>query len=210
MPVGLTQGFYMNKQRLFSFLSLLGLIFMAAVLIGYVVALDNRGKPIAHSVEVPDIFAAEFSRVVTKNRFEEMVPASFVDPKGQQIGWEVFDGQYLLVNFWASWCGPCVVELPSLEKLQKKFAGKGLEVIAISIDQGRNHAQIKEYLKNRYIGQFAAYWDDQENVQKSVYMRGIPTTYLLGPKGNVLHIFEGDADWADPVSIDFFSKLLNS
>jgi len=199
-----------RKQKLFSLLSLLGVIFAIWVVISYMRALDNRGDPIAHVVEVPDMFVAEFSRVITKNRFEEMPEVTFAAPDGAQVDWKDFDGNYTLVNFWATWCGPCVVELPSLGELQQRFDGQGLDVIAISIDVGKTHAQIKQYLQNRFIGDFAAYWDHQENIQKTIPMRGIPTTYLLGPKGNVLHIFEGDADWSDPVSIEFFDKLLKS
>lgn len=200
----------LRKQKLLSLLMILGLIFGVALIFSYMRALDNRGEPITHSVEVPDTFVAEFSRVITKNRFEEMPQADFIDFEGDRIGWENFDGNYALINFWATWCGPCVVELPSLERLQKRFADQGLKVVAVSIDTHRDHEQIKSYLKNRYIGSFAAYLDDQQNVQKTIPMRGIPTTYLLGPKGNILHIFEGDANWSDPIAIEFFDKLLKS
>ncbi len=199
----------MNKQKLFSVLSLLGVIFMIVVAVGYVRMLGNRGEVIEQRVEVPDQFARYFGRVITKNRLIAMKEARFLSPEGNEVSWSEFDGEYLLVNFWASWCAPCVTELPSLDKLQKKFKGKGLTVIAISLDQGRSHEEIKQYLYNRNIGNFAGYFDHDSDVQNNIAMRGIPTTYLLDLKGHVLHVFEGDANWGSSESLSFFQTLLN-
>ena len=200
----------MNKQRFFKILSFLGLLFIIWAFIGYKNTVQNRGEQIETTIEVPKNFARYFSNVVTKQRYTPMAAATFMSPEMRRVNWEVFDGNYLLVNFWATWCAPCVLELPSLGKLQKKFEGRGLNVIAISLDTARNQSEIKEFLKNRAIGEFAAYHDDVGEVQKSTFMRGIPTSYLLSPKGEVLYIFEGDANWSSSPSVDFFENLINS
>lgn len=199
----------MNKQKLFSVLSLMGLVFMIGLSIWYVQAMNTRGAVIEHKVEISDQFARYFSRVTTKNRLSPIPKAQFHSPDGKTVSWHDFGGNYLLVNFWATWCAPCVIELPSLEKLRKKFTGQGLEVISISLDTNRSQDDIKEFLYNRNIGEFAAYWDFNREIHKNIQMRGIPTTYLLDPKGNILHIFEGDANWNAPSAIAFFSDLLN-
>lgn len=199
----------MNKQKLFSVLSLLGVIFSIVMVVGYVRMLDDRGEVIEQRLDVPDRFARHFSRVVIKNRLQPMKEAGFLSPEGSETNWTAFEGNYLLVNFWASWCAPCVTELPSLEKLQKKMGGKGIEVIAISLDQGRTHEEIKQYLYNRNIGEFAGFFDHKTDVQRNITMRGIPTTYLLDPKGHVLYVFEGDANWNSSESRAFFTALLN-
>lgn len=199
----------MDKQKLFSVLSLLGVIFTIAIVIGYVRMLNTRGEVIEHRVDVPDAFSRYFSRVTMKNRLNPMEAVNFLSPQGKEIGWSEFEGKYLLVNFWASWCAPCVTELPSLDKLQQKIGGKGIEIIAISLDQGRSHEEIKQYLHNRNIGEFAAFFDHKNEVLRNIYMRGIPTTYLLNQRGQVLTIFEGDADWNSPESRAFFENILN-
>ncbi len=198
----------MNQKKLLSFLSVMGLVFLIFVGINYVEMLKTRGDVIKNPVVVSDIFSSQFRRVITKGRFEPMTDVSFLTPDGTEIGWSDLKGRYVLVNFWASWCGACVVELPSLGKLQKRFAGKGLEVIAISLDAVRSHADIKEFLHNRDIGEFAAYLDGNKGIKKKISMRGLPTTYLLDSKGNIRYIFEGDADWAAFDSIEFFTALL--
>ena len=189
----------------------MGALFMLSVLAGYFYHINTRGELFQITpLEVPDNFAREFSRVITKNRFESMSSAPFYNGEGHKKDWPDYDGQYLLVNFWASWCSPCVVELPSLEKLRKRFSGKGLEIVAISLDRNKSMDQIKEFLKNRGIGNFAAYMDLDREVENNIFMRGIPTTYLLGPEGNIRYIFEGDANWDSPASISFFEELLSS
>ncbi|HPF78947.1 MAG TPA: TlpA disulfide reductase family protein [Alphaproteobacteria bacterium] len=200
----------MNKQKLFSYLSILGVIFSVVVVFQYTQMYKNRGEVIADQVEVPDDFARDFARVITKNRSKPIEEVHFLSPEGEKIDWSAFKGEYLLVNFWASWCSPCVIELPTLDRLEQKFRGKGLKVIAISLDQGRSHDEIKEYLYNRNLGEFAAYFDSDTQVQKTIPMRGIPTTYMLDKRGNVLHVFEGDADWDSPESIAFFNKFLDN
>ncbi|MCI5060349.1 MAG: TlpA family protein disulfide reductase [Alphaproteobacteria bacterium] len=201
----------MNKRKIFNFLTLMGALFMLSVLAGYFYHINTRGELFQITpLEVPDNFAREFSRVIIKNRLESMSSAPFYNSEGHKKDWPDYDRQYLLVNFWASWCSPCVVELPSLEKLRKRFSGKGLEIVAISLDKNKSMDQIKEFLKNRGIGNFAAYMDLDREVENNIFMRGIPTTYLLGPEGNIRYIFEGDANWDSPASISFFEELLSS
>lgn len=168
----------------------------------------NRGEIIESQTDVPAEFARQFSRVIKKNRAQQPPSSPFIDPMGNSKDWADLNGQYTLVNFWATWCSPCVVELPSLNRLQKKYENKGLKVIAISIDTMRDHEEIKTFLDYRNIGQFAAYFDKKSNIQRNIKMRGIPTTYLLDPTGNITHIFEGDANWGSPSSYRFFDTLL--
>ena len=199
----------MDKRKIFSALSVLGVLFLIALVIGYTRLIDTRGVLVENRVEVPDLVKKEFYKVTSRVRTGPMNDITFTAPDGGKVRWKDFDGDYLLVNFWASWCAPCVVELPSLDKLQQKYAGKGLEVIAISLDRGRSHDEIRRYLENRNIGQFAAYWDEMEQVERNIVINGLPTTYLLDPAGRVLNIFEGDANWDSIYFTDFFDAVIS-
>lgn len=200
----------MNRRSFFNGLTILGLLFAVFLGFSYVKTLKTQGDVIENKIEVPQDFANQFTRVLSKRRYESIEKATFLDPEGNRITWEDFDGQFLLVNFWATWCPPCVLELPSLGKLQQKFEDRGLGVIAISMDDARPHNDIKKFLNNRGIGEFAAYFDDVNEVQKAIYMRGLPTSYLLDPKGHILYIFEGDAHWNSPQAIQFFENLITA
>jgi len=199
----------MKQRAFFKVMSFVGAMFALFLVSGYVKTLKTQGDIIENKITVPAAFSRQFSHVQTRNRYEAMPKATFMSPEGRRANWRVFQDKYLLVNFWASWCAPCVVELPSLDKLQQKFAGKGLEVIAVSMDTRRDQEQIKAFLFNRNIGDFAAYFDDAGEVHSAISMRGLPTTYLLGPKGNILYIFEGDASWDSPAAVEFFQSVLD-
>ncbi len=197
-----------HKNKILKILTTIGFIFAIAMGITFIKALNNQGPKIENIVEVSRPFKREFSNVVTKRRVEPIIDINFAKPDGSQTNWNNFTGEYLLVNFWATWCAPCVVELPSLDRLSKKFEGKGLNVIGISLDTMRSHEDVKLFLENRNIGEFAAYFDNFQEIQSKISMRGIPTSILLDKKGNILHIFEGDAQWDSPSSVEFFANLL--
>ena len=199
----------MNKQKIFSLLSVLGILFAIFAVI-YLVQTSQKSAPVVNAVEVPERFARQFSHLKVKNRALPMPEVGFRGLNGKEISWDAFEGNYLLVNFWATWCAPCVVELPSLDKLRQRFDGKGLSVIAVSLDQTRDQDDIRKFLENRGIGDFAAYWDEFSQIQGRIRLRGIPTSFVLNPKGQILYVFEGDATWNAPDAITFFETLLNS
>ncbi|MEM7618204.1 MAG: TlpA disulfide reductase family protein [Pseudomonadota bacterium] len=198
-----------NKNKVLNILTKLGLIFAIAMVITFIRSANEQGEPIENRVKVPRAFDRQFSNVVTKRRAEPIVDVSFLNPAGETVAFSDFDGEYLLVNFWATWCPPCVLELPSLDALAREMEGKGLEVIAISLDAQRDQQSIRDFLYNRGIGEFAEYHDNQQIIQKNIYMRGIPTSVLLDPQGNILYVFEGDADWSSAPALEFFRKVLN-
>ena len=139
---------------------------------------------------------------------EKMIAATFRDLFEKEKNWTNFEGRYLLANIWATWCTPCVVELPALEKLGHIFANKNFEVIAISVDFNLSSQELRAFLDKRNLGDFAAFVDHKGEIQQNIPMRGIPTTFLLSPKGKLLYVFEGDIHWDSPPSIAFFDKLL--
>lgn len=197
-----------KKERALKVFTYLGLVFVVVLGLSYLNAYKERGELIESQLEVPQEFARQFSRVIKNNRMQELPSTPFINHLGVSMDWPDLRGQHTLVNFWATWCAPCVIELPSLNELQKNYADKGLNVIAVSLDTMRGHDFIKAFLDNRNIGEFAAHHDYAKNIQNNITMRGIPTTYLIDPKGNLTHIFEGDADWSSHSARQFFNTLL--
>jgi len=183
---------------------------MVALAIGYMTSFNDRGEVIVNKVDVPQGFEQQFGRVRVANRAETLPDISFLDPSGAERFWQDYEGQHLLVNFWATWCAPCVIELPSLNKLREKFEDNGLDVIAISLDKQRSHDDIREFLKYRNMDDFAAHLDHSGMMERQLRLRGIPTSYLLDPSGNILTIFEGDADWNSPSAIQYFNAILST
>lgn len=199
----------MTKEKLFTGFSALGAVFIVFLIINIMVSFNERGEVIAEKIEVPREFSRQFGSVRLARRESQLPDISFLDPGGQERFWQDFEGQYLLVNYWATWCAPCVLELPSLGRLKDRFADNGLDVISISLDKQRDHDQIKKFLEYRGIDSFAAHFDHSGMMERQLRLRGIPTSYLLDPKGNILTIFEGDADWDSPPARQYFGKVLS-
>lgn len=190
------------------------LLFFIALSIGYwdarqdsdmVIVLDEPQDEVERSA------ALETFDFKTKKHFDDPKPLpelTFLDPEGKKVSWNDFKGQHTLVNFWATWCSPCVVELPTLQELKRIFSDRPFEVIAVSLDMTGGQQRLTEFLKRRRIDDFALYFDQDGDIQKNIPMRGIPTTFLLNPEGKLIYIFEGDANWSSPPAVAFFDKLL--
>lgn len=163
--------------------------------------------PAGVPVRVADNFAGQFERMDKAMEPKRLPDEVFLNKDGKAVRIADFAGRPTLVNLWATWCAPCVVELPSLQKFSEHYAGK-LNVISIALEQGKEPARIVSFLKNRQVGDFAAYVDQSGDFAKNLGLRGIPTSFLIGSDGLILYRFEGDADWTSAESQAFFDIFL--
>jgi len=115
-----------------------------------------------------------------------------------------FQGKLLVLNFWATWCAPCVEEMPSLVQLQQRMKDKGVTVLAVSIDVDSD--LYHRFLKDHKIDLLTVRDPDQ----KSSSLYGTfkwPETYIIDRQGIVRRKFIGAVDWSQPEVIDFLNKL---
>ncbi len=118
----------------------------------------------------------------------------FQDMKGNMLFLHDFKGKAVIVNLWASWCGPCVQEMPSLARLQQQYKDKGLVVIALSEDDSPEIAS-KFYSAHAITG-LAPYFDKDHAVMTALAARGLPTSLLITRSGQAaLQRIEGPIDW---------------
>ena len=104
-----------------------------------------------------------------------------------------FCGRVVLVNFWATWCGPCRAEMPSLDRLQAKL-GRRLTVLAISEDR-RGADAIDPFLARLKLSALAVYLDPNNGALQAFGLRGLPTSILVDRDGRMLWRVEGGVDW---------------
>ena len=121
-------------------------------------------------------------------------PVSFYDKDNHKISLEDFRGKYVLVNLWATWCPPCVAELPSLARLQQKFPHERFEVVALSLDRS-DFAAVKKFLRAKGGSQLDAYWDKDREVPLKWTYEGLPTSFLLDPEGRLIKRYTGSLEW---------------
>ena len=152
--------------------------------------------------------------VIVKTMQEPMVDAGDTAPKftvttdsGTKLSPANFGGKAMLLNFWATWCAPCVQEVPSLNELQKQLAGSGLVVLGISVD--RNESTYKNFLKRFNIA-FQTVRDPEEDISSSYGTYKFPETYLIDRNGKVLQKYIGPPQkgWTDPEIVNYLRSLL--
>ena len=134
-------------------------------------------------------------------RGKKFIDFSMADAAGQQIRSSDYRGKYLLINFWASWCGPCRAEMPSLLAVYHQFKGSGLEVIAVSVDTDRSAwLRAKGEDKTDWLNTFdAKAWNSP--VVRNYAIHRIPQNILVGPDGNII---------AKNISATGLTKLMSS
>jgi peroxiredoxin len=115
-----------------------------------------------------------------------------------------FRGQIVVLNFWATWCPPCVEELPSLMTMQERMKGRGVVVVGVSIDTDSN--AYHRFLRERGIN-FLTVRDPGEAVARMYGTSGWPETYIIDRQGVVRRKFIGAVDWSAPEVVEFLSKL---
>ena len=115
-----------------------------------------------------------------------------------------FKGQVVDLNFWASWCPPCVAETPSLVRLQQKLKDKGVVVVAISADE--DEGAYKRFI-NKYGMDFVTVRDPSAKIQHMYGTIQIPETYIIDRDGMLRRKFANAFDWSTPEVNDFLSQL---
>jgi peroxiredoxin len=115
-----------------------------------------------------------------------------------------FRGQVVVLNFWATWCPPCIEEMPSLVQMQQRMKSKGVTVLAVSVDVDRGNYQ--RFLRDHNVDLLSV----RDADQKSNTLYGtfkFPETYVIDRNGVVRRKFIGAVDWTEPDVIEYLGKL---
>jgi peroxiredoxin len=125
---------------------------------------------------------------------------------GEDVDLQSFSGRVVLVNFWASWCGPCVEEMPSLEKLYETLAPRGLVVLGVSADE--DAAALRSFLQRAPVT-FPVLRDPGGRLAAARYrVTGYPSTFVVDGAGVIREVFQGPVQWDTPAAVDHFRRLL--
>ncbi len=130
------------------------------------------------------------------NKGEDFPAFNVKDIQGEPIAYQHQPGKVSIINIWATWCGPCRYELPSLQRLQEKLGHEKFSVIGLSVDSD-DHL-VREFLIDRKIS-YPNYLDtDMTIVNDTLGIRIYPSTYLVSSDGVVQDVIEGWREWDDP------------
>ncbi|MEL6414237.1 MAG: TlpA disulfide reductase family protein [Pseudomonadota bacterium] len=150
---------------------------------------------------VAKLVTGQLAKLDLSDRGAAGATAPFVDIDGNSLTLQDFQGQSVLINFWATWCGPCEREMPSLAALERSRGDEAFKVIAISVDSPEDTDYAKQRLRELSGGVLEFYTlADGPDGWNVVYDMGagggFPTTILYGKDGLKIGKIEGEADWA--------------
>ena len=155
---------------------------------------------LAHAPQFHDFRLVVFARPLAAPAFQ------LPDLADQTRELADFRGRYVLLNFWATWCAPCVEEMPALERLYQRLHPHGLTVVAISTDT-LEAARIEAFARRLNVT-FPVLRDADQAVSKTYGARDLPSTFLLNPQGEVIAAAKGARDWASAQALSYFDELL--
>lgn len=148
----------------------------------------ERANESAQTAPAPPVKGVDRSH---KGQFAPRV--QFNDPAGQATSLKAFAGRPTLVNLWASWCAPCVKELPTLDRVAS-VDGSRLNVVAISQDMAP-HASVEAFLKSHHISTLRSYQDPRMALSGALDAEVLPTSILYDASGREVWRYVGDKDW---------------
>ena len=131
----------------------------------------------------------------------------FTDAEGLERRVADFAGTGLLINLWATWCGPCVEEMPALDRAQEVLLGDGIQVLALSSDRG-GKAVVEPFLRDRKITRLGLWLDPKGAAGRALGVRGLPTTLVVDRQGREMARLEGAAAWDTPQMLAAVRRLV--
>ena len=131
------------------------------------------------------------------------------DMAGDPVDLADYHGQVVVLNFWATWCGPCRLEMPSIGRLQAAFEGKDLTVIAIAVDRA-NVSKIEAFMQQTQSTNLTVLRDTTMSSMKGFGLRGLPATIILDTNGNSVARHDGFEEWDKPEIVEALTSLLPS
>ena len=178
------------------------------VLVGAIVAAGSFAVYMLLGLNDEDV-PAQLGSIENFIPAREVKPAplvTFLDEDGAKLTLEKFRGRVVVLNLWATWCTPCIAEMPMLDRLQHQLENLGVVVVALSLDRGGPEAG-REFYDEHGIDHLAVYVDPTMRAQGDLNTIGLPTTILIDRDGNDRGRIVGPAEWDDAAAVDLVLKM---
>ncbi len=171
-------------------------IFLAAITLSWLIPVTALGQ---QQEVLRNLRLAPVDHPGPAPRFLSMTPG------GEKFGSDDLKGKLVVLNFWATWCPPCRLEMPSMERLYQEFKGEGLEVVAINFME--REKPITSFVKENWFT-FPVLLDKKGEIARNYGVHGLPVTFLIARNGNLLARSMGYKDWYKPETRQLISALL--
>lgn len=175
------------------------------VIVGVLVALVGLGLYTAKDQLAAELFPVKIGNAAPSFRANPLAAGSVAKTIAD------YKGEVVLLNIWATWCGPCRVEMPAIERLHRELGPKGLKVVAVSIDVGGMENAITAFTEEMKLS-FEILHNPEGDIQRSYQTTGVPETFIIGRDGRirrrVIGAPMGPEAWDAPASIAYIERLL--
>ncbi|MEL6644538.1 MAG: TlpA disulfide reductase family protein [Pseudomonadota bacterium] len=136
----------------------------------------------------------DMKKLIFHSEPQAVSAAVFTEPDGTERTLADWEGKYILLNFWATWCAPCRKEMPALDALQQEFGGDDFEVVTLAT--GRNSLPgIKRFFDEEQITALPILLDPKQAVAREMAVLGLPITVIIDREGREIARMRGDAEW---------------
>jgi peroxiredoxin len=140
----------------------------------------------------PQLVAGEW--LPENERIDVNLAGTFYDVRGNKISFDKFRNEVVMLNFWATWCAPCLIEMPSMASLSEEFEGKGLHVVAISNEDQETISHFVD--RNPYPFTFLI--DRDGSLSQRLGVWALPLTIILDRNGKLTYFHQGAQHWDTP------------
>ncbi|MEQ8441299.1 MAG: TlpA disulfide reductase family protein [Alphaproteobacteria bacterium] len=154
------------------------------------------------------VVAGEQSSVPLHDIPQPLPEISFANEYGDRVTLDQWQGKIVVLNVWATWCGPCRDEMPTLDRLQSMLGGDQFDVVVLSIDRA-GVGVVRQFFDEIGINNLDIFVDETMKASRDFRIFGLPGTLLIGPDGRELGRLIGPAEWDTPAMIAFFEGVIH-
>lgn len=178
------------------------------VLVGAIVAAASFGVYMLLGLndEEPPPKLGSIDNFIPAREIAPVPLVTFLDEDGAKLTLERFRGKIVVLNLWATWCTPCVAEMPMLDRLQQQLESVGVVVVALSLDRGGPEV-VREFFDEHGIEHLKVYVDPTMRAQSDLTVVGLPTTILIDREGNERGRLVGPAEWDEARAADLVLSI---
>ena len=172
-------------------------------------ALGATSAVAADIAELEALREGTMKKLIFHSEPTDISDVPFSDPSGQEFTLADWEGKYVLLNFWATWCAPCRKEMPALNALQADYQGDDFDVVTIAT--GRNDLTgIKKFFEETDVDVLPILLDPRSKLSRDMAVLGLPVTVIIDPEGNEIARMRGDAEWAGESGRAIIEALISS
>jgi thiol-disulfide isomerase/thioredoxin len=148
----------------------------------------------------PELLTGSLAKFTLAKDPKPLPELAFTDADDKPLKLADYKGKTVLVNFWATWCAPCVKEMPSLDRLQAEMGKDRFVILPLSLD-GPSKPKVAPFYADKKLANLGIYFDKGKKVMGALDISVLPTSVLVDPDGREIGRLEGEADWDKPEAL---------